>query len=117
MPNTSSAATDRQDFNEALYVYSLDAARFDIVHRLLDTGFSPRPNLAFRADLTPGGAAHYDNLVSMFAVLATPEAPMSVVSRPSACHGVAKRKKQEDTCQSQPMPLHPLRVDAPAAQR
>ena len=73
-------ATTPLDLREALYIYALDVGRFDTVRRLLDAGFSPRPNLALRADLTPCGQRAYDHLAALIAPADDDSAPI-VVSR------------------------------------
>lgn len=85
--------TNRQDFHEALYVYALDAERFDMVRRLLDVGFSPRITLARYADLTPNGAAIYDGLGRLFALLDDKAPAITVIPRRAACRDLASSKQ------------------------
>jgi hypothetical protein len=76
------------DFHEAMYVYSLDAGRFDMLHKLATSGAQVRRCVVDRVDLTPRGQAIYDSLGTMPALA---DAPMTVVSRPRRCHDVATK--------------------------
>lgn len=58
-------ATTPLDLREALYVYALDANRFDTVLRLLSSGFTPRRTLNTAADLTPCGQRAYAHLAAL----------------------------------------------------
>lgn len=77
------------DFHEALYIYALDAERFDIACKLFDSGFSARPNLAHRADLTSCGQRIYDDLGRLFALADEPKHEITVIRRRAACQPLA----------------------------
>jgi hypothetical protein len=83
--------TNAEDFREALYVYSLDYERLDVIRRLLDCGFSPRPSLANQLDLTANGASIYDGLSRLFALLDDKKPAITVTRR---CQDVASKRHE-----------------------
>lgn len=65
---------------DAWYVYALDAGRFDIARRLIDTGHTTRA--AYAADLSPTARAAYDNIIQRRDAAKTCHMPFSATQRP-----------------------------------